>query len=307
MSAGKFTLEDVREVGYKKKDAWWTVFLVDPIASRMIVPIANYTNLTPNQISLFAFILGIGSAVSFYMGSYEFLVLGALLYHFSFILDCIDGKIARLKGTGTIFGMWLDYMLDRARVAICAIALLYGQFVRSGELLYLYLALLVIFLDMTRYMNALHLYKMRREMRKKIKKSRKKLRNLLHQDHPEEEEPEHEDEEQPLASKKVDLQQGFKSRFSWYMRIRDFFINNRIRMHLFSGIEYQMFIFIIGPITGLIVETIILSSIVFVLFELAILYKVWLSTEDFNKEMAILEAEIEKVEAEQGVEVAEAR
>ena len=50
----KFTLEDVRET-YKKKDAWWTVLLVDPIASRLILPTANYTNITPNQLSLFSF------------------------------------------------------------------------------------------------------------------------------------------------------------------------------------------------------------------------------------------------------------
>lgn len=295
LSSRKYTLTDVREVGYKKVDAWWTVLLVDPIASRLIVPIANYTRLTPNQISILAFLLGLGAAYSFYIGSYTALVIGALLYHFSFILDCIDGKIARLKGTGTIFGMWLDYTLDRVRVAICAVALLYGQFVQTEEMFYLYLILLVILLDMMRYMNALHVFKMRQEMKKQINRSKKRLQ-LLQGDQYSEDDLENE-EEQPLFKKKIDLQQEFKSKFTWFMKLRDFFINKRIRMHLFSGIEYQMFIFIIGPIIGFIPETIIVSSIIFALFELAIMYKLWLSTKDFKKEIGILQEEIATAEA----------
>lgn len=299
LSSRKYTLADVREVGYKKRDAWWTVLLVDPIAARLIVPIANYTRLTPNQISIIAFFLGLGAAYSFYVGSYTALLIGALLYHFSFILDCIDGKIARLKGTGTIFGMWLDYTLDRVRVAICAVALLYGQFVRTEEMFYLYLILLVVLLDMMRYMNALHVFKMRQEMRKQIRRLKKRLQLLQEGLYPEkEQEYEDKETEQPLYKKKVDLQQEFKSKFTWFMKVREFLINKRIRVHLFSGIEYQMFIFIIGPIIGLIPETIIVSSVIFALFELAIMYKLWLSTKDFNKEKGILQEEIAIAEAE---------
>ena len=102
-----YTLEDARKT-YKKRDSWWTVFLVDPIASRIMLPIANHTNFTPNQITVVAFILGLLSAACFLQGTSAFLIAGALLFHLSFILDCIDGKLARLKGSGTMFGMWLD-------------------------------------------------------------------------------------------------------------------------------------------------------------------------------------------------------
>ena len=56
------------------------------------------------------------------------LVVGALVYHLSFVLDCMDGKIARLKGTGSILGSWLDYVFDRIRVFTCALALFGGQY-----------------------------------------------------------------------------------------------------------------------------------------------------------------------------------
>ena len=89
--------------------------------------------------------------------------------------------------------------------------------------------------------------------------------------------------------KRVDLQQAFKSKFSWYLKVRDVLLRHRIRMHLFSGIEFQMFIFIIAPIIGFIPEIILASSILLFLFELSIIYKLWLSTKDFEKELAEIE------------------
>src|SRR5215213_9256325 len=98
-----FRLQDVRAT-YKKRDAWWTVFLVDPLAARIILPLANRTKVTPNQVSLTSFVVGLLAAAAFWQGDHHALVAGALLYHISFVLDCVDGKIARLKGTGSVSG-----------------------------------------------------------------------------------------------------------------------------------------------------------------------------------------------------------
>ncbi len=95
-----FTLAEVRERTYKRRDAWWTVFLVDPLASRLVVWTANRTGITPNQITFGAGVLGAGAAVCFALASWPWLVAGAVLFHLSFVLDCMDGKIARLKGNG---------------------------------------------------------------------------------------------------------------------------------------------------------------------------------------------------------------
>jgi len=93
----------------------------------------------------------------------------------------------------------------------------------------------------------------------------------------------------------VDLNQNFKSRFVLYLRVRSWLEKHRVRPHLFSGIEYQMFIFIIGPLVGLIVEMVIISSVLLLIFELAILYKLWLSTLDFKKVMEKLKNNLPNV------------
>lgn len=285
-----YTMDDVRST-YKKRDAWWTVFLVDPIASRIMLPIANHTNITPNQITVIAFILGILSAVCFFQGTPAFLIAGALLFHLSFTFDCIDGKLARLKGNGTMFGMWLDYMLDRARVALCSLALMTGLFLKTNEPLYIYLAFLIVFLDMTRYMNALHIFKIRSKMRKEVRKTLKQIYGETQQEQFEEQE----ETVGETNSRDVDLNQYFKSKFGFYLRVRDWLEKYRVRPHLFSGIEYQMFIFIIGPLVGLIEEMVIISSVLLLIFELAILYKLWLSTLDFKKEMEKLKDSLQNV------------
>ncbi|PRX40343.1 CDP-alcohol phosphatidyltransferase-like enzyme [Planifilum fimeticola] len=285
-----YTMDDVRST-YKKRDAWWTVFLVDPIASRIMLPIANHTNITPNQITVIAFLLGILSAVCFFQGTPVFLIAGALLFHLSFTFDCIDGKLARLKGNGTMFGMWLDYMLDRARVALCSLALMTGQFLKTNEPLFIYLAFLIVFLDMTRYMNALHIFKIRSKMKKEVRKTLRQIYGETQQEQSEEQE----ESVGERNSRVVDLNQYFKSKFGFYLRVRDWLEKYRVRPHLFSGIEYQMFIFIIGPLVGLIEEMVIISSVLLLIFELAILYKLWLSTLDFKKEMEKLKHSLQNV------------
>jgi phosphatidylglycerophosphate synthase len=228
----------------------------------LILVVANYTNITPNQISITAFLLGLLAAHQFYAGTVVSLICGAILYHFSFVLDCMDGKISRLKGTSSIFGSWLDYILDRTRVAICAFSLMVGQYDQTGDILFFYLAWLICFLDSVRYLDSLLIYRAKNEMERKLGKVWI-----------------------PHEKKTEPNQREIENRFPSYTRINSFFLRRRVRLHLFSGIEYQMFIFIIGPIMGLIKEMVIFSSLLLIAFELLVIYKLWLSTIDFEREL----------------------
>ncbi|WP_069812509.1 CDP-alcohol phosphatidyltransferase family protein [Streptomyces sp. TP-A0874] len=300
-------LAEVRLATEKKRDAWWTVLLVDPVATPLVRLTARWTRVTPNQITWLALFLGLGAAGCFAVGSWGWLLLGAGLYHLSFILDCMDGKLARLTGTGTVFGSWLDYVFDRVRVLFCAIALMGGQYSRTGQALYIWLALAVVFLDMLRYVDALQIFKIRHGMRKQIKARARAAMNaqdeqelafmedLLRKNPEADPESEHRtandaessaeggerSENKPAAV--VDLHQEFKHRFPWYGRFRDLLLRHRIRTHLVSGIEFQMAVFIIGPAVGAIAGVTVAAGSLLLLFELAIIYKLLLSTRDFTR------------------------
>ncbi|MEU2128784.1 CDP-alcohol phosphatidyltransferase family protein [Streptomyces sp. NPDC018352] len=304
---GKLSLRAVQKLTCKKRDAWWTVLLVDPVATRMLIGMAKFKFITPNRVTWSALFVGLGSAYFFLKGDPWSLAVGAGLYHLSFILDCIDGKLARLKGNGTVFGGWLDYVFDRIRVLFCALALMGGQYLRTHNELYLLAALAVVFLDMLRYVDALQIYKMRMSMRMKIEKVTLERKTVEEQQKKQEArdavDPEQgakvvfiEDllRENPGVEAEVlkqqsgdvvDLHAQFRHRFPWYTRFRQALLRSRIRPHLISGIEFQMFIFIVAPLIGQILWTTAISAVALGLFELVIMYKFWLSTRDFTRLM----------------------
>ncbi|MFF1841340.1 CDP-alcohol phosphatidyltransferase family protein [Streptomyces sp. NPDC058232] len=306
-------LVEVRRITQKKRDAWWTVLLVDPVATPLVRFVARRTRITPNQITWGALILGLVAAACFVKGDWYWLIAGALLYHLSFILDCMDGKVARLTGQGSVFGAWLDYIFDRIRVMACAVALMAGQYYRTGEMIYVWLAAVVVFLDGLRYINSLEIFKTRHTMRKQIKSRIRSARRdenqaeLAFMEDLLRENPEADidhdatsaaaQEEMPSApvtlaasrGQVIDLQQEFRHRFPGYLRFRSFMLRHRIRTHLISGIEFQMSVFIIGPLLDQIIGATIVSAVLLLVFELAIVYKLLLSTRDFTRTMSSFE------------------
>ncbi len=89
----------------------------------------------------------------------------------------------------------------------------------------------------------------------------------------------------PVARKPqvIDLHQEFRRKFPAYLRARSFLLRHRIRAHLVSGIEFQMGVFMIGPLFDVVMPATIVSGALLLVFELAIIYKLLLSTRDFTR------------------------
>jgi hypothetical protein len=75
-----------------------------------------------------------------------------------------------------------------------------------------------------------------------------------------------------------------------YVRVRNWLLRHRIRMHLFSGIEFEMFVFIIGPLTGWIIGVTIGSIVLLLGMEAALVFKLWLATRRYTVQLAAAEA-----------------
>lgn len=280
------SLAEVRERTYKRRDAWWTVWLVDPLAGPLVRLVSPWRWVTPNLLSFGAFVLGLGAAAAFWRADYPSLLLGAVLFHLAFVLDCMDGKIARLNGTGSLFGTWLDYVFDRLRVLSCALAMFGGQWHRTGEAFYLWLAVFVIFLDMFRYLNALQMQKVKLTMKERMLEVKGASVEYL-----EESDEEISADPAPNGST-IDVHGDFKTKFSAFVRLRNFLLRQRIRAHLFSGIEFMMFVFIIGPAVGQIAVVTIAAGLLLVAFEALLVYKLWTTTKTFTKRMAAIQQQL---------------
>src|SRR5437879_3885587 len=120
-----FTHDDIRSA-CKPRDSWWTVLFADPFAVRLTRWIANRTPFGPNEVTAAAALFAAAAAACLLSSAPAALLAGAGLFAMSFLLDCVDGKLARLTGTASVAGVWFGSVLDRLRFIGCAAALLLG-------------------------------------------------------------------------------------------------------------------------------------------------------------------------------------
>ncbi len=97
------------------------LFFYRPLAF-LLVKIIYPTNITPNQLTIGAIIMGIIGGFFYAHGtplSPEPFIIGALFFMMFNILDCSDGQLARLKKNGTRTGRIIDGVADY--IAVTAI------------------------------------------------------------------------------------------------------------------------------------------------------------------------------------------
>ncbi len=75
---------------------------------RLLSKLLVLTNVTPNQVSAVATIIGVASGLVFALGGYWAAVIGAVLLQISTIVDCVDGDLARIAFKESAIGKWLD-------------------------------------------------------------------------------------------------------------------------------------------------------------------------------------------------------
>ena len=83
-----------------------------PLAS-VLVRLVFRTSITPNHLTIIAFLIAMGSASLFSLGTASSSLWGALLCEISLVFDCADGMLARARNAGSRFGSFLDLFLDR--------------------------------------------------------------------------------------------------------------------------------------------------------------------------------------------------
>ncbi|MEV0967208.1 CDP-alcohol phosphatidyltransferase family protein [Microtetraspora glauca] len=293
---GSFTLDDVLAVR-KPRDSWWTVFLVDPIACRLALLVANHTSITPNGLTRLSMVLGLTSAVCF---AQELLIAGAVLFFVSFTVDCMDGKIARLKGNGTPFGLWLDYVGDRIRVLCCAFGIASALYARTGDLVYVVAGAAIVVLDLFRYINGPQLKRVRDSTRAAARESAgaecvfmDELLGAAPGSSTEQVRRDFERVGDEDGRALVDLQRGFRAQFPWYDRVRMFLVAHRVRSHVISGIEFHAAVFVIGPVLGAVgwLWSSAVTGALLLAFECVLVYRAWLATREVTRAVPVRERE----------------
>jgi phosphatidylglycerophosphate synthase len=95
--------------GRKPMEAIWTRLIIEPVAGRVIRLLVPWPAATPNRVTVVAGLLALCSAAAFGTGH---LVVGAIVFQVRFLVDCLDGRLARIRGTATAWGGALDLIAD---------------------------------------------------------------------------------------------------------------------------------------------------------------------------------------------------
>jgi hypothetical protein len=84
----------------------------------------------------------------------------------------------------------------------------------------------------------------------------------------------------------VDVYGDFRNRFGTFVNVRNKLVRRRIRAHVISGIEFQMAVFIIGPLTHWIIGATLVAAGLLVAFELMLILKLWTATRSYARHLA---------------------
>jgi phosphatidylglycerophosphate synthase len=102
------------EAAVKADDGFFTTYFVSSWSPYLVRPAAEL-RLTPNAVTGFSVGLAALSAVWFSAGTREARIAGAVLLYLSFVLDCVDGQLARYTRAFSPLGSWLDATFDRVK------------------------------------------------------------------------------------------------------------------------------------------------------------------------------------------------
>ncbi len=104
-----------REIGEKRKKAYpesvW--FAITRACSLPFTYVLAHTPITPNGVSMLSLLVLLTACGFILAATPATLFIGGVLCFLSWVLDCVDGEIARIKGKASSFGAWFDGALDR--------------------------------------------------------------------------------------------------------------------------------------------------------------------------------------------------
>ena len=103
----------------KKKDInWFTEWIARPPGALVVYFLRN-TRITPNQITFASAFVAAGACAMFaLLLEWHWLVAAALVFEFSFVLDCADGQLARLRKIASPVGHLLDFLMDELKAML---------------------------------------------------------------------------------------------------------------------------------------------------------------------------------------------
>jgi len=111
---------------------WMARRVTRPLALRVTWVVAPW-GLSANLATLLAWACGVAAVVALAWGSPGGWLLGAVLLQLWYLLDHVDGQLARLHETASLDGVQIDYLMHHTMNLLVPLGLGHGAFVASSE------------------------------------------------------------------------------------------------------------------------------------------------------------------------------
>lgn len=129
----------------------WVDLFMPKIANKLIPLVAQFDLITPNILTLTSSLVHLIGSCLLFLNLPFHLYLAALFLPLSYILDCMDGQLARTKHLSSELGNYLDKTLDVLKIYIIHICLSIAVYQESGNVLWIFAGFTSCFFFLFRY------------------------------------------------------------------------------------------------------------------------------------------------------------
>ncbi|HLD06872.1 MAG TPA: CDP-alcohol phosphatidyltransferase family protein [Candidatus Nanoarchaeia archaeon] len=134
------SLQELRQVTMKKGRKPWLYWLFHRRVALYFAWLFLHTPITANQVTLLSVFAGLVAAALFGSGEYRLAVIAAVMYQLHYILDSVDGQMARYtKSDQNPVGLYYDRLGSYFVESMVYLGIGIGAYQRFDEVMYLFL------------------------------------------------------------------------------------------------------------------------------------------------------------------------
>jgi phosphatidylglycerophosphate synthase len=160
----RYSFTKIRKDSRSTYFAWVHLLIYYNLSLPVVWVIANFTNLTPNNVTMIHFVIRLITVYPFYLGSPDALRIGGILVLICTVIDVADGRLARLKNQMSPLGAYMDPMLDSIGDFLIMAALTYSQVVLTNDLSFMFLGMSFVFMNLFVSTENMHLALIRQKI-----------------------------------------------------------------------------------------------------------------------------------------------
>lgn len=135
-------LSELKKICWKNTESvWYAKYLIRHISiriTRLLLP----TGISANQATLIAIFTGILACIFIGTGSNVYSIFGVALLQLSYIIDCVDGEIARYREESSVNGIFIDFIAHEVLIPFSFLALSFFIYINTSDISFIVIGVL---------------------------------------------------------------------------------------------------------------------------------------------------------------------